>query len=210
MTSESHQPTQGIARYPVLIYVRGTAVVFGGGEVGMRKASSLARRGISVRVIDRRGVHCPEGVCLIQADVDGETFERFIDAATSLVVCALDDPDLNDAIARHCMQRCLPVNVATSSSGGTFAFPAIIDCGQELIAVSSKDASPQCTYALKRYVERELPNIETFSLLVHTLSEEGALDRHVIGSILDDAATMELIRSGRYEDALKRVREVIL
>ncbi|RZN49925.1 hypothetical protein EF808_01745 [archaeon] len=210
MSEEPSQPHDLPARYPVTMYVHGRAVVFGGGEVGMRKAVSLMRCGIPVCVIDRADVAHHEGVEHIRADVDKDSFKRFIDDTTSLVVCALDDPALNDVIADYCMDRSIPVNVATSRSKGSVAFPAILDCGHELLAVSSSNACPLCSHALKRYIAAELPNIATFSLLMHHLFDEGMLDGDIVASILDDGTAMALIREGRFEDALGHVRKVIL
>lgn len=210
MENDASEPNGRITRYPVLLYVKGHVVVFGGGSVGLRKAASLARRGIDVCIIDRDNIECPVGIECIKADVDEASFKDYIDDTTSFVVCAFDDAPLNDTIANHCLRHSLPVNVATSSSGGTFAFPAILECGQELMAISSPDACPLCSYALKRYVVRELPNGSTFSRLMHRLHEDGVLDRMVVATILDDEKAMTYIREGRCEDALRHIREVIL
>lgn len=201
-------PCQGnsIKKYPLLFYLRGNVVIFGGGKVGMRKAGSLLEHGLHVRVIDRSEVDCEEGISLSVCELDSHSFMRFIDGDTSLVVCALDDPELNDMITSYCMDRSILVNNATSKSMGNVAFPAVLDGGEDLVAVSSMATCPQCSYALKRYISRELPNLGTFSKLMHKLDEEGVLSRNLIAKVLDDQELLSLIRDGNYDGAIEVIR----
>ncbi|HPR41409.1 MAG TPA: NAD(P)-dependent oxidoreductase [Candidatus Methanofastidiosa archaeon] len=201
------QQGDGVSRYPVIMYIRGHALVFGGGEVGMRKASSLSGLGVHVRLIDREDIVCEGDIEFIKADIDNDSFLGFIDDETSLVVCALDDAALNERIASYCIDRSIPVNVATSRGSGDIAFPAIIDVGKDIIAVSSLATCPQCAYALKRYIERGLPGISTFSRIAHSLYDEGLLDRGLVARMLDDKEIMANIHEGRYDKVMELLRK---
>jgi len=193
-------------RYPLVFYIKGHAVIFGGGEVGMRKAASLSSQGVDVRVVDRRQIESGQNISILRAEIDKESFKRFINEETSLVVCALDDQKLNEEISKYCTNRSIPVNVATSKVSGTVAFPSIIELGNDVLAASSKGTCPQCSYALRRYIERELPNLPVFSRIVHDLYGEGVLDREMVARILDDEEIMSRIRGGDYEGAMKIIR----
>jgi len=193
------------ARYPVLLYVEGSALVFGGGEVGLRKASSLALHGITVTVVDKKDISLPDDMTLVRAAVTDTNFMNYIEDDVSLVVCALDDPGLNDTIAAYCKKHSIHVNVATSRTSGTVTFPAVLDSGNDIVAFSSMATCPMCAYALKRYIMAELPNIDIFSDLMHTLYERGELDRSVVSGILHNKELRAIIRKGSYEKALSYI-----
>jgi len=193
-------------KYPFLFYLRGNVVIFGGGNVGMRKARSLSEHELRVIVVDKKEIECDSGISFSRCEIDGTSFKKFIDGDTSLVVCSLDDPELNDKITNYCMEHSILVNNATSRSLGTVAFPALIDSGDDVVAVSSMATCPQCAYALRRYISRELPHMDTFSRLMHNLSDDGVLTRELVASILDDGELLSLIHIGWHEKALDRIR----
>jgi precorrin-2 dehydrogenase/sirohydrochlorin ferrochelatase len=209
MGKESAEECGRGARYPLVFYLKGHALIFGGGKVGMRKAASLSSQGVEVKVVDRRRVESDQNICVFRTEIDKDSFKQFINDETSLVVCALDDPYLNEVISQYCAKRSIPVNVATSRGSGTVAFPSIIELGNDVVTASSKGTCPQCSYALRRYIEKELPNLPTFSRIVHELYAEGSLSRKAIAKILDDQGIMEKLREGDYNDAMRMIRRRI-
>jgi len=197
-----------MAKYPLVFYLNGKAIIFGGGEVGIRKAASLAEHGVLVTVVDEKDITPPKGICFIKRHVDIDNFKDLIDDSTSLVVCALDYPGLNEKIAKYCMENGVLVNVATSRNEGNVSFPALIDVGEDIIAISSGGTCPQCSYALKRYLVKVAKGMDTFSRLVHELYDEDRLDRDVIARVLDDDNIMEMIKNEKYDEARDYLRKV--
>lgn len=210
MKDKGPDARQAVARYPVIFYIKGRALVFGGGSVGMRKAVSLADHGVDVMVVDEKDLDCPKNIKAIRRHVEGDGFKELIDGETSIVVCALDDPALNERIASYCMERSIMVNVATSRTQGTFAFPAILDSGEDVIAITSLATCPLCSHAMKRYVAKEMPNLRTFSNLMHALSEEGLLERELLAKVLSNEEVLRLVREGMLDEALGLVRGIVI
>jgi siroheme synthase (precorrin-2 oxidase/ferrochelatase) len=95
---------------PLLVELPGPAGVFGGGSVGMRKAAVLASAHVvsswsmpQTRAVLRRPLLCMH--------VTDASFKEGIPEDASLVVCALDDTQLNARITTYCrMQGILVTN----------------------------------------------------------------------------------------------------
>ncbi len=191
--------------FPVIMEVVGPVIVFGGGEVGMRKIESLRRFGCPITLIDRQKISPREEVKNITSDVNSNNFFSFIPDDTSLVVCALDDESLNDIIANHCKKKKIPVNIATKSTQGDIIFPAILKEENNILATTTLGSCPLCAYAMKQYLNLMAPEIHEFSKAVAIMKKRGLVNHMRINILLQDDKFLSLIKNKKIDDAISHV-----
>ncbi len=113
--------------------------VFGGGEVGLRKAKYLASEA-EVVVVSREFVPGFEGAGIrrVTADIDA-VMVGWIDWA-HLVVAATNVPEINDRIAAAALEGGKPCNRADGIS--TFMIPSVVERENYTVAISTEGRSP--------------------------------------------------------------------
>lgn len=187
--------------YPVSLDVTGKrAVVVGQEAVAQGKADALRAAGAEVTVVAGRSLR-PD-------DLDG----AFVCVASS------PDPEERDAIARACRRRGVLVNVMDDPDRCDFAAPAVVRRGDLTIAVSTSGRSPAVAARLREELEdrygpewaevldvigdvREETNPVLPDLPTRIARWKRALDLDEIDG---------LVRSGRTEEARRRLRERLL
>jgi siroheme synthase-like protein len=142
--------------YPVLLKVADRrALVVGGGPVAARKVRALADAGARVTVVSPRFCEA------LRRRRDLPRLRRAFRAAdlrgAGLVVCASDDPDLQERVWRLCRARGIPVNVVDAPSRCSFIVPAQLRRGPLTIAVATDGASPGLAKALRGELGRLYP-----------------------------------------------------
>jgi precorrin-2 dehydrogenase/sirohydrochlorin ferrochelatase len=141
---------------PLLLNANGKrAIVFGGGEVGLRKARFFAREA-DVTVVSRTfvpGFDSPEiRVTKILSEIGPEQ-ESMIDGA-DFVIIATENHELNDRLearAKMCGKYC---NRADGVS--TFLIPSLVERRNFLVAISTMGRSPAMSRYLREMVEQML------------------------------------------------------
>ncbi|HJQ54946.1 MAG TPA: bifunctional precorrin-2 dehydrogenase/sirohydrochlorin ferrochelatase [Gemmatimonadaceae bacterium] len=125
--------------FPVALHgERITAVVFGGGSVGTRKALALADAGARVIVIapdataELEAAHNARKIELVREEYQAKQLER-----ATLVVAATDSREVNAQIAVDANARGKLVNVSDYPDEGNFHTMALHRSGDITIAVSS-------------------------------------------------------------------------
>jgi precorrin-2 dehydrogenase / sirohydrochlorin ferrochelatase len=141
---------------PLLLDVRGKrVVVFGGGEVGLRKARFFAREA-TVTVVSNTFVpgfvSVGDGVKIIKAEID-PLHAELIDQS-DFVVIATGDRELNDRLESRAKESGKYCNRADGVS--TFLIPSVVERRNFLVAISTLGRSPAMSRFLKSMVEREL------------------------------------------------------
>jgi len=137
---------------------RRPVVVVGGGNVALRKVSTLLEAGAHVTII--APVLDPQ---LTARVTRGEL--RHIAASFSplhlgdaaVAIAATDDSDVNREVSQAAQQRGIPVNVVDDAELSTFIFPAIIDRSPVLVAVSSGGRAPVLARRIRAQIEALLP-----------------------------------------------------
>lgn len=196
---------------PLLLDMRSRPVViFGGGQVGERKArlfSGLA----PVRVVSldfTQGLIGMEGLVeLVRADLS-QGFGRFLEGAF-LAIPATSDSKLNQAIEREACRRGILVNRVEGA--GEVVVPSIIRRGQITIAISTE--IPGLSRYLRKRIEEEIRGDyqEMAGLLSQIRRElkERVPDQRkragVLRRILEDEEVWRLLRIS-YEKAYMRAR----
>jgi uroporphyrin-III C-methyltransferase / precorrin-2 dehydrogenase / sirohydrochlorin ferrochelatase len=146
---------------PVFLDLRaGTVALIGGGAGAMSKLRLLRSAGANVRWYadehDAAAQTLPVGASssrleFVVADPLQADIGKFI-----AVVAASGGP-LGAQIAERARRRNIPVNVVDRPDLSTFIFPAIIDRGEVVVAISTGGASPVLARRLRERIEALLP-----------------------------------------------------
>jgi len=147
---------------PLVLDLRGVeAVVFGGGEVGLRKASYLAKEA-SVTVVSQR---FEEGFALLPVRKVTEdarsTYKDWVERS-QLVVAATDAPALNSEIVAYALERGVWANSADTPS--SFLIPSVVERRTFQVAATTMGRSPAMSRFIRQHLERTLP--ESFDRMV--------------------------------------------
>ncbi len=128
-------------------------VIFGGGEVGLRKARFFLPEAMVV-VVSRDFVSGFQNLEVQRAEEDiDQTMEKWIDWA-DFVVAATDDPELNERIAAVSEAKKRLLNRADKL--GTFLIPSVVSKNNFIIAISTLGRSPGMSKFLRMKLEKEL------------------------------------------------------
>jgi len=126
----------GNKRFPLFVSLEGrSAVVVGGGSVGMRRAEVLHRFGAEVTVISPTLAGPEEGLRWL-----ARTYEPGDLAGACLAVAATDSPKVNAAVGREARQSGVLFNRSDCPEDCDFFFPAVCE-GDGLVAGVAGDGS---------------------------------------------------------------------
>lgn len=137
-----------------------TVLVFGGGEVGARKARRFATEA-RVLVVSPQFAAADFGDAeSIRADPTPADVPTWFDRVTpALAVAATDDPAVNDAVERTARERGILVNRADRAgarSAASVVVPATVRDGPVTVAVSTGGRSPALAAHLRDQIAAEV------------------------------------------------------
>lgn len=119
----------GNKRFPLFVSLEGrSAVVIGGGKVGLRRAEVLRRFGAEVTVISPALLRPLEGVRHV-----ARTYEPGDLAGAYLAIAAANSPEVNAAVGREARREGAVFNRGDCPEACDFFFPAICE-GKNLVA----------------------------------------------------------------------------
>ncbi len=144
--------------YPAFLNLKNKNVLlFGAGEVALRKAKSLSETGAKLTVISKefspdfkRFARSKNMKLKKGSQIPGRIGEF------SLVVSATSDPRFNEGVWRACTKKGILVNVVDDPAHSSFIVPSVIRRGNLQIAISTGGASPALAKALRQRFESEL------------------------------------------------------
>ncbi len=198
-------------RLPTVLNIEGPVIVFGGGEVGMRKVEYLRAFDADVTVVDEVDITLPEGVGFLQRTITRDNLSELVPEDTVLVVAALSSRELNHGIAGHCRSLGIMVNVVDDPDVSTILFPAMSRSGDVNIAISTSGRCPFLARKIREELDggvEELANwLEVLSPVRERLSGIDEKNR-VLELVYADEETARLVRSGDLEGARARAWEV--
>lgn len=211
---------------PLFIDVSGIGVtVFGGGQVGTRRALEFARAGARVRVVADRFTHELEvaakggQVELVNTSLrPGDQVEQYL-RGSLIVVIATSDHELNKYIAARAREMGLLVNNATEASEGNVVYPFTAEPLEGLhVAVTSLGLSGiAARRARDKIVEclsgdRELASLlrvmSQFKRLLKSRVPEASVRVPLYFKVEADETFRRLIEGGDEEGALRRALEI--
>ena len=145
-------------------------LVVGGGAVARRKIELLASADADVTVVARQVAEASAALCerhgiavLQRSFVDADV------AGKRLVVAATNDATANEAIRAACEQQGVLVNCVDDGERSNVLFPALVDRGSVVVAISTGGASPTLARRLRERIEAILP--ESIGALAHYLGQ---------------------------------------
>jgi len=176
-------------------------VVFGGGEVGLRKAKYFAEEA-EVVVVSRTFVAGFDGAGVEMVKEEADTnLDRWISWG-DFIVAATDDRELNERIVNSAMRQNRYCNSADGISN--FLIPSLVQRENYSVAVSTLGRSP----AMSKFLRIKLESILTdeYSRMI-TLQEELRIlakgriadqrsRERYLWEVLEDQGLWELVRAG--------------
>ena len=143
-------------RFPLFVSLEGrTAVVIGGGTVGLRRAAVLRRFGAEVTVISPALSGAAEGFRWIS-----RTYEPGDLAGAYLAVAATDRPEVNAAAGREARQSGILFNRADCPEDCDFFFPAICESGGLVAGIAGDGSDHKKTAQAARKIREALERVE--------------------------------------------------
>lgn len=205
--------------YPITVKIAGRPVlVVGGGTIAAFKIAGLLRCGARITVV------APEVNEEVRGLAEGGEIRwlrrpfqsRDVEGAL-LVVSAVDDRAVTDAVVSAAHERNLLVNAVDDPQRCDYYLPAVVRRGPLSLAVSTAGASPGFAGVLARELDQSLPDhIETWlellsearaALLERHPGEPGV--RHRLAKALARSDARERVAEGDLEGARERLRSII-
>jgi siroheme synthase-like protein len=197
-------------KLPTVLKLDGPVVVFGGGNVGLRKVEYLMRFTRDIVVVDKEVPSLPDDIKYVQADLVQESIDSHIPKNTSLVVAALSDEKLNHSIARTCQEKGILVNVVDDPEPSTILFPALSSAGDLNIAISTSGKCPFLAKKIRIEMDDWIPVkggwLEVLAPIRESLVKVQGKD-DILSKIYSDPEIQELIESGEIEQAKHKAKE---
>lgn len=190
-------------------------VIFGGGEVGRRKAKFFEGEA-DVSVISKEFIEGFDDldVELIKKKVSEEEIDDLIDEAF-LVITATDNSKLNEAISKRAREKEILVNMVEEEMGDVI-LPSRIQ-NNYLISISTLGKSPGFCKFLRKELEDYLG--EEHDLMVKLQEEireklkkkisSQKKRKEILWEILEDEEIWELLGKNFYDKAVNRSEEII-
>lgn len=157
---------------PLLVeFSKKTVVIFGGGEVGARKAAYFAPEA-RVHVYSRSFSPGFSGlnVKLDTIDLHGAGDERLpaLLQGAFLAIAATPDRELNNRIGELCLERGILFNNAEGDAGDLL-IPSVVRGERFLLAISTGGSSPAVSRFLREFLEKFLPDLDQMIALQERL-----------------------------------------
>lgn len=158
--------------YPIFLNLKNKRVLlFGGGQVALRKAKSLIQSGACLSVISRDFSNAfirfakAKKMRLKKGNRIPKQLKNF-----SLVIAATSDVSFNRSVYRVCDHKGIWVNVVDDPKNSSFIVPSVMRRGDLQIAVSTGGASPALAKLLRQKFEAEFG--ANYTKLVQFLKKE--------------------------------------
>jgi len=144
--------------YPLFLNLKGQrCLVFGGGEVALRKIKALLKRGAQVICVSKEFCKPLRKLAASSLRFIRSRGNRIELNGARLVIAATSDRDFNARVARLCRKKKIWVNVADDPELCDFYVPAILERGPLQIAISTGGASPLFAKRLREALEKVIP-----------------------------------------------------
>lgn len=198
-------------KLPTVLDLDGPVIIFGGGNVGIRKVEYVSRFTDDIILVSENNLPVPEHVTVNNIKVNAENMRDHIPQNTAIVITALSDKNLNREIASFCTSRKILVNVVDDPEPSTIQFPALSKKGDLNIAISTSGSCP----FLARKIREEIDDwilekagwLEVLAPIRKELVGKENKDE-VLARIYDDAEISLMVKEGELESAKKKAQEV--
>ncbi len=182
-----------------------TVVIFGGGNVGARKAAYFSREG-RVQVVSRSFSAAVKSlpVELVTRDLasTGEQELKDLLASAFIAVAATSDHEINERIGR-CCRRIGVLFDSVEGEQGDITVPSVVRGDRYLLAISTGGRSPTVSRFLREQIESEWPHLDDMIRLQEKLRTElkervpsGARRREISRAVIRDRSVWDALESG--------------
>lgn len=173
-----------MAFFPLLMEMQNLPVlVAGGGSIAAHKAELLRSYGADVTVV------APQ-ICDTIRELDVRCLERPVRAedcpGKALIVDATGSEEASGILGVYCSEHHIPYNCAWRGDDASAIFPAILQRGRTLIAVSTRGASPAACAWLRDSLSDSVP--ECMDEILDRMSELRVLAKDRIPAQKDRSA----------------------
>ncbi len=149
--------------YPLFLKLKGQrCLVFGGGEVALRKIQALLKRGALVTCRSKdfspglKKLAKKAKASLVLKKMGSQ--DSFSFNGSRLVIAATSDRGFNSRLARACRKKRILINVVDDPELCDFYVPAVVEKGPLQIAISTDGASPLFAKRLREELEKAIPD----------------------------------------------------
>lgn len=154
--------------FPFFALIEGKeALIAGGGTVALRKIEKLQPYKPKLTVIAPD--ICGEIRKYTDIKLVEDVFTPDMLDGKLFAIAATDDETVNDAVAKACGQKEIPVNVVDDRDKSTFIFPALLAQGGISLGVSSGGDSPLAAIYLRNRIRELIP--ENYARIVSLLGK---------------------------------------
>jgi precorrin-2 dehydrogenase/sirohydrochlorin ferrochelatase len=199
-------------KLPTVLNLEGPVVVFGGGNVGLRKVEYLLEFTSDIILVAEDAKSVPENIKFVKTKLVVEDIKSHIPDNASLVVAALSDSSLNHSIAKFCREKGILVNVVDDPDPSTIIFPALSSTGDLNIAIST---SGKCPFLAKRirtevddWIQVKAGWLEVLTPLRESLLQNPEKN-NILMSIYQNSEIGNLVDKGEIDLAKKKAKEAL-
>ncbi len=180
-------------------------VVFGGGEVGARKAAYFCEE-TEVTVVSRSFSPAFNDLTVRRVEMNlsgiGDYELDCLVKEAFLVIAATQDTTLNDRIGRYCMIRSVLFNNADGKAGDV-TLPSQLKGEHYNIAISTNGESPGVARFLREHIGQSFPNLDRMievqnqlrTRLKQKIPDQDRRSR-ILHEVLDDENIWKALESG--------------
>ncbi len=129
-------------------------LIVGGGRIALHKIKKLLPFSPEIHVVAE--VISAEISALPEIRLSQRKFTDGDLDGMSFVIAATDDTEVNSRISRLCRERKIPCNAVDDPENCTFFFPALAQCGDITVGISTAGKSPLMAAEIRRQAERLL------------------------------------------------------
>lgn len=201
-----------------------TVLIFGGGNIGEKKARKFSQTNSRVIVVSKdfseglKQLGQLEKVKLVEAktDVDSPSTSSLI-SKSDLVIAATNNQKLNENIVKEARKRRILVCAVDMPTISDFYLPAIAQVGKIRIAISTGGKSPAMARILRKRVEELITNEDILQVSLQQYARKLArshipdteIRRNVLYQIIQDRNVKRLLKEGNLEEAKVLAKQII-
>jgi precorrin-2 dehydrogenase len=191
---------------PLMLDLAGKKVViFGGGDVGARKARFFSHDA-EVTVISRSfSPHFDDiPVNRLTRDltgIDDRGLDQLLEGSF-IAIAATPDRVLNDRIGKRCRERSIFFNNASGETGDLL-IPSVIRGNHFLLAITTGGSSPALSRFLREYLESAFPNLdhmvalqERFRSYLQKTVPDAETRKEILWKVLYDSEVWDALGKG--------------
>jgi precorrin-2 dehydrogenase/sirohydrochlorin ferrochelatase len=201
-----------------------TVLIFGGGNIGEKKARKFSQANSTVVVVsknftnDLKRLGQQEKLKLVEAEVEvNSPSTTSLISKSDLIIAATDNPKLNEDITKEARKRGILVCAVDRPSISDFHLPAIAHVGEIRIAVSTGGKSPAMARILRKRVEEIITKEDALQVALQHYARNLAKSRipdekarrSILYQIIQNPNVKRLLKEGNLKEAEALAKQII-